>query len=159
MLHVEGEVERPRHFTTQMLAGLPARWHVLEVSQLDPRRRGQAVWLAGLLDTVGVRPQANYLTLHASRDDFHASVPLEAVRERALVIFELDGQPLPPEQGGPFRFLVLDAAACKTAELDECVNVKYVDRLELSAEPGRDNRPTDDRAHAALHSQDEARES
>ncbi len=115
-----------------MLAALPERWQIADVSQHDRRRRGRGVWLAGLLEAFGARGVARYLSVHAGRDGFHACVPLEAVRERSLVIYELDGQPLPVERGGPFRFLVLDAAICKTAEIDECVNVKYVDRLELT---------------------------
>ncbi|MFO0899903.1 MAG: molybdopterin-dependent oxidoreductase [Pirellulales bacterium] len=153
MLVLDGEVERPLGLTAADLAALPEAWQVRDVSQLDPSRRGRAVRLAGLLEAAGVRPAACYLTLHAWRDDFHASVPLAAVLERAVVIYELAGGPLPVDQGGPFRFLVLDAAACKSAEVDECVSVKYVDRLELSTERRFDNRPTDDRAHAALHAQ------
>jgi len=133
-LQICGEVERAEHLTAQMLAALPERWQIADVSQHDRRRRGRAVWLAGLLELAVARPVARYLTVYAGRDGFHACVPLEAVRERSLVIYELDGQPLPAEQGGPFRFLVLDAAQCKTAEIDECVNVKYVDRLELTSE-------------------------
>jgi DMSO/TMAO reductase YedYZ molybdopterin-dependent catalytic subunit len=153
MLQVSGEVQRPTRFSAEELAALPAPWQAPDLSALDPQRRGRAVWLAGLLEAVGVRPTARYLTLHAARDDFHASVPLAAVRERAVVIFELDGRPLPAAQGGPFRFLVLDSAACQSDEVDECANVKFVDRLELSAERGHDNRPQDERAHAALHAQ------
>jgi DMSO/TMAO reductase YedYZ molybdopterin-dependent catalytic subunit len=153
MLQVSGEVERPASFSAEELAALPAQWQVPDVAALGSARRGRAVWLAGLLEAVGARPVAQYLTLHAARDDFHASIPLAAVRERAVVIFELDGHRLPVAQGGPFRFLVLDSASCQSAEVDECANVKFVDRLELSAEPGHDNRPRDETAHAALHAQ------
>lgn len=153
VLVLDGEVERPLRLTAADLAALAAAWQVEDISQFEPRRRGRAVRLSGLLEAAGVRPAACYLTLHAGRDDFHASVPLAAVRERGVVIYELGGEPLPIDQGGPFRFLVLDAAACKTAEVDECANVKYVDRLELSTERRFDNRPSNDRAHAALHAQ------
>ncbi len=153
VLVLDGEVERPLRLTAADLAALPATWQIDDISQLEPRRLGRAVRLSGLLEAAGVHPAACYLTLHAGRDDFHASVPLAAVRERAVVIYEFGGGPLPVDQGGPFRFLVIDPAACKTAEIDECASVKYVDRLELSAERRFDNRPTDDQAHAALHAQ------
>ena len=39
----------------------------------------------------------------------------------------------------------------KTDEIDECLNVKYVERIELTAGPGRDTRPTDEEEHAELH--------
>ena len=106
---------------------------------------------AGVLALVGVKSSAKYLTLHATADDFHASVPLEVVRERGILIYEVDGQPLPVSAGGPVRFYIPDYAACHSAEVDECANVKFVDRLELTAQPGQDNRPHDDKAHAALH--------
>ena len=51
----------------------------------------------------------------------------------------------------PFRFLIPDFAACKTHEIDECANVKFVNRIELTRERGHDNRPHDEAEHAALH--------
>jgi hypothetical protein len=103
------------------------------------------------LALVEVKPTAKYLTLHAAADDFHASVPLEAVRERGILIYEIDGRELPVSAGGPVRFYIPDYAACRSAEVDECANVKFVDRLELSAQMGRDNRPHDEKEHEALH--------
>lgn len=153
MLRIEGEVEQPRTVTFEELAGLEARYQVPDVSALVPGRQGGAVRLAGLLELVRPKPTARYLGLHASVDDFHASIPLEAVRERALVIYHLQGQPLPPRAGGPVRFFIPDYAACHTDEIDECANVKFVDRIELTAEKGFDNRPHDGAAHAALHAQ------
>src|SRR5919106_108212 len=93
-------------------------------------------------------PSATYLTLHASADDFHASVPLDTVRQRGLLIYEVDGQPVPLSAGGPFRFYIPDFAACHSAEVDECANVKFVDRIELSSDKGFDNRPEDEKQHA-----------
>ena len=58
---------------------------------------------------------------------------------------------LPSGAGGPFRFLIPDFAACRTADVDECANVKFVDRIELSQQRGHDNRPADESQHAALH--------
>jgi DMSO/TMAO reductase YedYZ molybdopterin-dependent catalytic subunit len=150
-LVIDGEVQHPRQLTRADLAAIDAAFQVPDVSRLDPKRQGRAVRLAGVLALAGVKPTAKYLTLHATADDFHASVPLETVRERGILIYELDGRELPVSAGGPVRFYIPDYAACHSAEVDECANVKFVDRLELSAEPGRDNRPHDDKAHAALH--------
>jgi 2-dehydropantoate 2-reductase len=150
-LIIDGLVDRPRQLTRADLAAIDAAHQVPDVSRLDPKRKGRAVRLAGVLALVGVKPAARYLTLHAEADDFHASVPLDAVRDRGIIIYELQGQPLPVSAGGPVRFYLPDYAACHSAEVDECANVKFVDRLELSAEPGRDNRPHDAQEHAALH--------
>jgi DMSO/TMAO reductase YedYZ molybdopterin-dependent catalytic subunit len=104
-----------------------------------------------------VRPKgtAKWLGLHAARDDFHASIPLDAVADKALVIYREGGQPLPEKAGGPVRFFIPDFAACHTQEIDECANVKYVNRIELTAEKGFDNRPHDGDEHAALHTKEQ----
>jgi hypothetical protein len=109
------------------------------------------VTLEALLRLVGVKPSARYLGLHASKDNFHASIPLAPIRDRALLIYSLHGQPLSDKQGGPFRFYIRDYAACHTHEIDECANVKFVDHMELTTEVGFDNRPHDGAEHDALH--------
>ena len=155
ILVVNGEVDRPAQLSLDDLAAIEANSQVADVSRLDPKRRGKAVTLAGLLAHVRVRPTAQYLTLHSASDDFHASVPLAAVRERGLLIYALDDGPLPAKAGGPVRFLIPDYAACHTDEVDECANVKFVDHIELTAVRGRDNRPSDEEAHADLHRREE----
>ena len=151
MLRIDGEVKSPGNFTARDFEQVDPAACVADVSEIDPKREGRAVRLSGLLQKVGVKPSAQWLTLHASRDDFHASIPLAAVKQRALIIYEVDGQPLPESAGGPYRFLIPDFAACHTADIDECANVKYVDRIELTAERGFDNRPTNDADHAQRH--------
>src|SRR5438128_1597441 len=94
-LIIDGEVARPATLSFDDLAAIPAVFQVGNVSRIDAKRRGDAVTLEGLLDHVGAKPSAKYLTLHSSTDDFHASIPLAPVRSRAIVIYRLDGQPLP----------------------------------------------------------------
>jgi hypothetical protein len=67
------------------------------------------------------------------------------------LIYQLDGQPLSVENGGPFRFSIPDFAACHTHEIDECANVKFVDHIELTPAAGFDNRPHDGQSHEELH--------
>ena len=45
--------------------------------------------------------------------------------------------------------------ACHTSDIDECANVKFLDRIELAIGKGHDNRPEDDEEHARLHEQQE----
>ncbi|HUY93035.1 MAG TPA: molybdopterin-dependent oxidoreductase [Pirellulales bacterium] len=151
LLRIDGDVERTLALSFADLAAVDARRQIDDVSRSDPKRRGGAVQLSALLELAGVRPSARYITLHASSDDFHASLPLDAVRERAIVIYRLDGGPLPVSAGGPVRFFIPDFAACRTQEVDECANVKFVDRIELSATRGLDNRPLEEAEHAELH--------
>ncbi|HEV3024104.1 MAG TPA: molybdopterin-dependent oxidoreductase [Pirellulales bacterium] len=151
LVTIDGEVERPLALTFADLAAFDAEHQVPDVSRLDPKRAGDAVRLAAVLQRAGVKPAAKFLTLHSSTDDFHASIPLDAVRDRAVLIYRLAGGDLPVRSGGPLRFFIPDFAACRTEEVDECANVKFVDRIELSRERGRDNRPSEEEEHAMLH--------
>lgn len=150
-LRIDGLVGKPQTISWQDLADFPATERIADISQLGAKRRGEAVRLSALLELVAVSSDATYIGLHATRDDFHASVPLASVRDRALVVYALDGQPLTPSAGGPFRFFIPDHQACHTHEIDECANVKFVDWIELTHERGHDNRPQDDASHDALH--------
>jgi DMSO/TMAO reductase YedYZ molybdopterin-dependent catalytic subunit len=155
MLTVTGEVERPRTLAFADFEKVDTVDKIIDVSRIVPGRKGDAVTLAGILKLVGPKSSAKYLGLHASTDNFHASIPLAAVADRALVIYRLDGQPLPATAGGPVRFFIPDFAACHTDEIDECANVKFVDRIELTAEKGFDNRPHDGAEHVALHAKEQ----
>jgi DMSO/TMAO reductase YedYZ molybdopterin-dependent catalytic subunit len=157
LLKITGEVERPAEFTFADLAKVDAAYQVVDVSRIDPCRQGDAVALEGLLSRVGCKTSARYLGLHASSDDYHASIPLSVVREQSLLIYRHEGRPLSAGVGGPVRFYIRDSAACHTDEVDECANVKFVDHIELTAARGVDNRPDDDEEHEALHrGEDEA---
>jgi DMSO/TMAO reductase YedYZ molybdopterin-dependent catalytic subunit len=151
LLRIDGAVERPLGLTFEDLRGLPLEDQVGDVSRFHPGRRGDGVTLEALLQRAQPKPEANYLTLHAGRDDFHVSIPLDAVRAEGLVVYRLGEARLGIEQGGPIRFLIKDPAACHTDELDDCANVKYLDRIEVTVRRGRDTRPADEAAHAALH--------
>lgn len=151
LLQIDGDVERALALSFADLAAVDRARQIDDVSRLDSKRRGGAVQLSALLEMAGVRPTACFITLHASSDNFHASIPLEAVRQRAVLIYRLAGEGLPVSAGGPVRFFIPDFAACHTHEVDECANVKFVDRIELSATRGFDNRPLEEAEHADLH--------
>lgn len=154
LIRIDGAVSTPRHLTFADLDALDASHRVLDVSQFDPKRQGDAIKLSGLLALVGALPTAKYIGLHGSRDNFHASIPLAPVRDRAFLIYRLDGRPLDVQAGGPVRFYIPDHAACHTHEIDECANVKFVDHIELTTTKGFDNRPHDETEHQRLHQHD-----
>jgi len=151
LLRIDGAVDQPLTLGFNDLARIDARDQVTDLKRHGYKRAGDAVRLAALLRLARVQPAASYLGLHGTADDFHASIPLEAVLDRALVIFRIDGAPLPAAIGGPFRLFIPDHATCQAAEIDECANVKFLDRIELTVEKGQDNRPHDDAEHARLH--------
>ncbi len=155
-LRVDGAVEVPLALTSDDLRAFPEDAQVADVSRFQPGRRGDGVSLDALLERARPRADANYLTLHADRDDFHVSIPLEPVRAECVILYQLADQPLGVENGGPFRFFIKNPAACHTDELDDCANVKYLDRIELTVRRGRDTRPADESEHAALHAREHA---
>ncbi len=151
LVRVDGEVESPLSLTMDDFAAMDAEHQIPDVSQIVPNRQGVAVTIEGLLASIRPTANAKYLGLHASADDFHASVPLEAIRPQAVFIYQQDGQPLSASAGGPLRLFIPNHAECHADEVDECANVKFIDRIELTAEKGFDNRPSDDEEHERLH--------
>ena len=116
-----------------------------------PAGRGDGVKLDAILARASVRPAAKYLILHADRDDFHVCVPLEAIKGQGIVVYKLGSGALGVEQGGPIRLIIRDPSACHTGDLDDCTNVKYLSRIELTERRGRDTRPETETRNAALH--------
>ncbi len=153
-LRVDGLVERPTTLGFADFEGFPEADQVRDVSRFHASRRGDAVTLESVLRRVAPAPTANYVTLHAARDDFHVSVPLDAVRAEGLIVYKVGEGPLDVSQGGPIRFLIKDPDLCHTSELDDCANVKYLDRIEFAERKGRDTRPQDEAAHEALHAKE-----
>lgn len=147
-LAIGGLVARTLSVTHADLAALPASAQVADVSTLVPGRTGTAVRLAALLERARASGGALYLDVASSDPGFAISVPLAEV-QGALVVYAAGGAPLAREKGGPFRLLVPGHA-------DECVHVKGVARLTLSAARGRDTRPVDDAEHAKLHAKKKA---
>ncbi len=140
VLRVDGAVHSPRDFEVADLAALPAQ--IPDVGTLIPGRQGRAVRLRALLDATGLQPQATHITLHATDGDFAASVPLAAVLDQAVIVYQLGNAPLPPDQGGPMRFLIPEAEACAVGEVDACANVKFLGLIDVTDGPGKDTRPT-----------------
>jgi DMSO/TMAO reductase YedYZ molybdopterin-dependent catalytic subunit len=147
-LSVSGSVSNPASYDFDGLAAL--RGQVADVSQLAGGRDGGAVTLAAILANAEPTADAQFITIEAE-GNYSASVPLQAVREQAILIYRLGDEPLPNDKGGPVRFFIPDVAACQTDEVDQCANVKYVQHIVLSAERGEDTRPQNVKQHVDLH--------
>jgi DMSO/TMAO reductase YedYZ molybdopterin-dependent catalytic subunit len=158
ILRVDGQVAAPLELAFEDLRALPEEMRIPDVSRLSPQRSGEGVSLSGLLQLAQPRLDSFWLTFHATRDDFAASIPADPqVIATGVILFASGSEPLSPEQGGPTRFLIPDPAACQTAELDECANVKFLDRIEITAERGRDTRPESEEDHEELHRREQER--
>ncbi len=128
--------------TYEDCAAMPRSAQVADVSKLVPGRAGSAVLLAALLERVRAGG-ARYLNVASTDPGFAVCLSLTEVSS-ALVVYALDGAPLPAAKGGPFRLLV-------PGHSDECVHVKSVATIALAERPGRDTRPVDSAEHEKLH--------
>lgn len=155
LLTIDGLVQNPQSWSFADLQALTDDIRIPDVSQIVPDKAGVGLTLKGVLDLVQPTQNDFWITFHASRDDFASSIPADpTVIETGVILYELEGGELAVEKGGPTRFMIPNPAACQTAELDECANVKFLDRIEITATKGRDTRPTNEEEHAALHDHD-----
>ena len=79
-LTIDGLVQHPVSLGYEELSQFSESDQVVDVSRFAGKKQGDAVTLDSLLRLVEPLPEANYLTLHAGRDDFHVSIPLESVK-------------------------------------------------------------------------------
>ncbi len=115
---------RTRFIEREDLLGLPGG--VADVGSLVPKRSGGAARIAALFDAHKVPAEGSAVVCAA--DGFASEpVPLAALRE-GLLVHTIDGAPLDPKQGGPYRLLIPEGVpGAPTA----CANVKGVVRIVL----------------------------
>lgn len=127
-IRIGGLVERPSSITLVTIRALPA--HALsadfacEEGWSVPGLRWRGARLADVTASARPLPAAHYVLVCSGR--FCAAIPREQVESPAgpLLAYELDGQPLPAEHGGPLRLIAPDLACYQT--------VKWVDRITLA---------------------------
>lgn len=82
-----------------------------------------------IAERAGVLDEAVHVLFHA-HDGYTTDLPLEACdREEVLLAWELDGEPLPADHGGPLRVVTPHRYAYKGA--------KWVSSVEFRTEPTR----------------------
>lgn len=132
-LRIMGLVAKPQLFTaTDWAVGRAtlARTSFTQDFRCDgkwtvPDQQWSGYRLLDLLALAKPRPAAKYIRVGSG--DYIVPISLEEA-EHALLADMLNGKPLTVEHGAPWR-LALFGGRCFTS-------VKWVDRLELSAEPG-----------------------
>jgi DMSO/TMAO reductase YedYZ molybdopterin-dependent catalytic subunit len=133
-LEVTGSVDRPHTYDFEELTSLSS---IEQVQTLECISNGvggglmsNAAWrgipLRTLIDSAGPRAEAARVVLHASDGYVHVLPMDKALEPTTLVAYEMNGVPLPHRHGYPARVLV-------PGTYGE-VSVKWVDRIELTAE-------------------------
>jgi DMSO/TMAO reductase YedYZ molybdopterin-dependent catalytic subunit len=107
---IEGLVEQKVAWKWDEFLKLPAMTWVVDIScvtkwtKLDMSWEGVSVDV--LLEHVKLDPRAHYV-MAFSHEGYTTNLPLEDITGgKAFVAYRYDGQPLPPEHGGPARLVV-----------------------------------------------------
>jgi DMSO/TMAO reductase YedYZ molybdopterin-dependent catalytic subunit len=129
---IVGAVESPRTWTWKEFRDLPSEETTTDIHCVTKWSKLDTVWEGVSVDTLleGVDTAAEYVLAFCD-GGYTTNLPLEDVTGgKAWVAFAYDGEPLPPEHGGPARLLVPHLYFWKSA--------KWVRGLELKDddEPG-----------------------
>ncbi len=140
-LRVDGLVERPLELDLETIYALPSREEARTlVSMGNPPGGdlvGTALWRGVELDVlagmVGPLPNATHVRLYGA-DGYDTSVEvgrlgLGNARFKALLAYEINGEPLPPDLGFPLRILVPGLYGSKS--------VAWLTRIEFTDKPRR----------------------
>lgn len=130
-LRVTGLVDNPLEMTLDEIRAMPAQTQILTMQcisnpvggDLTSSSRWTGVRFKDLLEPAGVQSSAAgaYLT---STDRFHEFVTMEDVLdERTLLVYEMNGEPLPAEHGFPLRVYIPDRYGMKQP--------KWIENIEL----------------------------
>jgi 2-dehydropantoate 2-reductase len=134
-LRIDGAVIQPVTLDRHALAHLPADYQIPDVGAFQPGMKGQGIRVNGLLGIPALMIGADHVTFHAHDGRFAASLTLSQAKEHGILVYQIDGEPLPVSKGGPFRLIAPGLG-------DLCAHVKGVSRMELGCGPGKDTRPS-----------------
>jgi 2-dehydropantoate 2-reductase len=133
---IDGAVVQSVSLDRTAMQQLPGEHQVEDVSRKMPSLRGRAITVKGLLDIPALHVDADHVTFHSADGQYAATLTLAQAKEFGLLLYELDGEPLPDGKGGPFRLITPGLG-------DLCANVKAVSRIEVRMGAGKDTRPSE----------------
>lgn len=141
VVRIDGDVVQPITFDRAAMQQLSVEHHVSDVGTLMPGMMGRAIKVKGLLEVPALGINADHVTFHSLDGKYAATLTLQQARDFGLLLYELNGEPLPDGKGGPFRLVTPGLG-------DLCANVKGVGRIEVRVGSGKDTRPpAEERTH------------
>lgn len=129
-LEIGGLVENPLSLTLDDLRSRPSVTQVITLQCISNRiggdLTGTAKWkgvpLAAILEEAGLLPGVRELAIEAA-DGFYESVSLADMQDpRTLLVFEMNGEPLPHEHGYPLRIYIPNRYGMKQPKWIERMN-------------------------------------
>jgi len=134
-IRIEGAVVQPVTLDREALGHLPDEYQMTDLGTIMPNMKGKAIKVKAILEVPALAIGADHVTFHSQDGQFAASLTVDQARQYGVLLYELDGGPLPKAKGGPFRLVAPGLG-------DLCANVKEVARIELTKGPGKDTRPS-----------------
>jgi DMSO/TMAO reductase YedYZ molybdopterin-dependent catalytic subunit len=129
-IDVRGLCRRPGIFTWEELAALPktvADGRLTSVTRFSVRGLWGGVRVADILSAVEVSPEVRFVRFWSVRRVYDTSIPVDvARREKTLLAYEFDGEPLEEDYGGPVRAFVPYLWGYKSAK--SVVRIELMDR-------------------------------
>ena len=133
-LHVTGLIDRPLDLTLDEIRAMPSQTQILTMQcisnpiggDLTSSSRWTGILFKDLLARAGVQASAAgaYIT---STDGFYEFVTMEDIQDdRCLLVYAMNGEPLPPEHGFPLRVYIPNRYGMKQP--------KWIENIELVAQ-------------------------
>jgi len=118
---VDGLVDNRLKFSLDEFLQLPAIKVYADFHCVTRWSRLDNVWTGvstrEIAERAGVSPDAKFVLALAHDNDWTTNVPIEYfLKEDSLFAFLHDGQPIPPEHGGPVRLIIPQLYAWKSAK-------------------------------------------
>jgi DMSO/TMAO reductase YedYZ molybdopterin-dependent catalytic subunit len=132
VLSVDGLVDEPLRLDRTAWRALPRTRATMDLHCVEGWSARDLEWegvrVRDVLQRVSLRPEGRFVSFHAYGGSYVSSLTLdEAMAPQALLADGLRGAALPAEHGGPLRLVIPTRIGQQ--------NVKWVARLEVSAQP------------------------
>jgi len=134
IVRIDGAVVQPVSLDRAAIALLP-REQQIDISTVMPNMKGNGIRMRALLDVPALAIGADHVTVHSDDGKYSACLTLAQALEWGILVYEVEGEPLPESKGGPFRLVTPGLG-------DLCANVKGVARIEVTIGIGTDTRPS-----------------
>ena len=109
-VEVAGLVEKPTVYSWEDLMNFPktvADARLTSVTRWSVGGDWGGIPVSDILEDVGIGEDAKFMRVWSYRNIYDTSIPLEiAMKERTLLAYEFEGDPLTEDYGGPIRLFV-----------------------------------------------------
>ncbi len=129
-IEIDGLVQKPKTLTYKEILGFPkaiADARMTSVSGFSVRGEWGGVRISEVIRLVEPKPEASHVQFVSYRAIYTTCIPLEEARkERTLLAYEFDGEPLESDYGGPVRIFCPYLWGYKSAK--SVIRLRFVDR-------------------------------